>query len=150
MQISSYLFNPEIVSYVFNPQILATVNKPNTVRNTTVLNRQLRIYKGADNLVDFVVNDFDLQPLTVNQYTFKFTARDRYKNIIIEKNIPLRVGYTNRLALDILESDLETVNLGRYIWGMSVVMENNKERPVYLAANGNAEGSMEIVRWIGT
>lgn len=137
----------QITAYLFNPQVLARFNKPNTVRNTVMWNKPLRIYKGADNFIDIVVNDFDLQPVAVNIYTFNFRVRDRENTLILEKDIGLRANYTNRLALDILEADLADVNIGQYTWGISLTDEDGKKRPLYLEVNGNAEGSIQVARW---
>ena len=137
----------QIVAYLFNPEVMARINKPNTVRNTVTWNKPLRVYKGADNFIDIVVNDFDLQPTTVNLYTFNFRARDREQNLILDKDITVRANYTNRLALDLLEADLADVNIGLYTWGLSFTDENGLKRPLYLELNGNAEGSMQVARW---
>lgn len=137
----------QVVAYLFNPEITARFNKPNTVRNTVMWNKPLRVYKGADNFVDIVVNDFDLQPTTVNLYTFNFRVRDREQNLLLDKSIGYRVGYTNRLALDILEEDLADVNIGMYTWGISLTDENGLKRPLYLELNGSAEGSIQVARW---
>lgn len=137
----------QIVAYLFNPEVMARINKPNTVRNTVTWNKPLRVYKGADNFIDIVVNDFDLQPTTVNLYTFNFRARDREQNLILDKEITVRANYTNRLALDLLEADLADVNIGLYTWGLSFTDENGLKRPLYLELNGNAEGSMQVARW---
>ncbi len=137
----------QIVAYLFNPEVMARINKPNTVRNTVTWNKPLRVYKGADNFIDIVVNDFDLQPTTVNLYSFNFRARDREQNLIVDKDISIRTGYTNRLALDILEADLADVDIGMYTWGLSFTDENGLKRPLYLELNGSAEGSMQVARW---
>lgn len=137
----------QLTSYLFNPVIQARFNKPNTVRNTVTWNKPLKIYKGADNFIDIVVNDFDQQPLTVNVYTFAFRARDRNLDIVINKPLTFRQGFTNRLALDLSESDLTDVDLGTYMWAIAMRDENGKERPLYLEVNGDAESSMQIVKW---
>jgi hypothetical protein len=137
----------QITAYLFNPEVMARFNKPNTVRNTVMWNKPLRVYKGADNFIDIVVNDFDLQPTTVNLYTFNFRVRDREQNLLLDKDIAIKTGFTNRLALNILEADLADVNIGMYTWGISLTDENGLKRPLYLELNGNAEGSIQVARW---
>jgi len=137
----------QITAYLFNPEVMARFNKPNTVRNTVMWNKPLRVYKGADNFIDIVVNDFDLQPTTVNLYTFNFRVRDREQTLLLDKDIAIKTGFTNRLALNILEADLADVNIGMYTWGISLTDENGLKRPLYLELNGNAEGSIQVARW---
>ena len=137
----------QITAYLFNPEVMARFNKPNTVRNTVMWNKPLRVYKGADNFIDIVVNDFDLQPTTVNLYTFNFRVRDREQTLLLDKDIAIKTGFTNRLALNILEADLVDVNIGMYTWGISLTDENGLKRPLYLELNGNAEGSIQVARW---
>jgi hypothetical protein len=137
----------QLVAYLFNPEIPARFNKPNTVRNTVTWNKPLKIYKGADNFLDVVINDFDLQPLAVNLYTFKFKVKDNNNNTVLIKQMGFRQNATNRLALDLLEEDLASLNVGLYVWGLSLIDERGKERPIYLELNGEAESTFQLSSW---
>jgi len=137
----------QLTAYLFNPEIQARFNRPNTVRNTVTWNKPLKVYKGADNYIDIVMNDFDLQPVVVNTYTFKFKVKDQDQNLLINKIVGFRSGTTNRLALNILKEDTAAMNIGLYTWGLSIIDENNRERPIYLEVNGDAVSTFELLSW---
>lgn len=137
----------QLTAYLFNPEIPARFNKPNTVRNTVMWNKPLIIYQGADNILDVVVNDFDMQPLPVNIYRFKFKVKNNKDDVVLVKEMKFKEGATNRLSLEIMENDVSTWSLGMYTWGISVTDDLNRERPMYLELNGDAESTFQLRRW---
>lgn len=137
----------QLTAYLFNQEIQARFNKPNTVRNTVFWNKPLKIYKGADNLLDIVVNDFDLQPVALGAHEVRFKVKNKNHDVVINKVLTVRNGYSNRLALDLLEEELADLTVGMYIWGISLKDELNRSRPLYLEVNGEAEGTMQLIHW---
>lgn len=137
----------QLTAYLFNPEIPARFNKPNTVRNTVMWNKPLIIYQGADNILDVVINDFDMQPLVVNIYRFKFKVKNNKDDVVLVKEMKFKEGATNRLSLEIMENDVSTWSLGMYTWGISVTDDLNRERPLYLELNGDAESTFQLRRW---
>ena len=78
--------------------------------------RQLNVYKGIDNVLEFRLLNADQKPLDVDRYTPKFVAFDENKNMIIERDgVNLQVGdsssYTNKglFSVTITENDLLNV-----------------------------------------
>lgn len=102
-----------------------------------------------DNYIDIVVSDFDEQPVAVKTYAFTFKVRDQQNNLVINKPIGFKPGATNRLALNILKEDTLYLPAGLYVWGISVINENNREFPLYLELNGDAFGTFNLQNWIG-
>ncbi len=51
-----------------------------------VYNRQLQVYKGIDNVLDFRLYNADQRPIDVTSYTPKFIAFDEYNQMILEKD----------------------------------------------------------------
>jgi len=51
-----------------------------------VYTRQLKVYKGIDNVLEFRVLNADQKPVDVSAYTPKFQAFDENKNLVIEHN----------------------------------------------------------------
>jgi len=81
-----------------------------------VYSRQLNVYKGIDNVLEFRLLNADQKPLDVDRYTPKFVAFDENKNMIIERDgVNLQVGdsssYTNKglFSVTITENDLLNV-----------------------------------------
>lgn len=82
----------------------------------SVYSRQLTIYKGIDNVLEFRLLNADQKPLDVDRYTPKFVAFDENKNMIIEHDgVNLQVGdstsYTNKglFKVTVTENDLLNV-----------------------------------------
>ena len=81
-----------------------------------VYSRQLNIYKGIDNVLEFKLLNADQKPLDVDRYTPKFVAFDENQNMIIEHDgVNLQEGdsssYTKKglFKVTITENDLLNV-----------------------------------------
>lgn len=105
----------------------------------------IRVFKGIDNFIDIIVNDEEQQPLTINNNSFKFKVRDRDSTLLIDKQLEFVEGYTNRLALDLLSTDLEDINIGIYTWGIAMTDEDQRIRPLYLEINGDVDGAFHVI-----
>jgi hypothetical protein len=49
-----------------------------------VYSRQLQVYKGIDNVLEFRLLNADQKPIDISTYTPRFVAFDENKNLIIE------------------------------------------------------------------
>jgi len=81
-----------------------------------VYTRQLKVYKGIDNVLEFKLLNADQKPLDVDRYTVKFQAFDENNSLIIEHDgVNLQegdsTGYTNKglFKVTITENDLLNV-----------------------------------------
>jgi hypothetical protein len=81
-----------------------------------VYSRNLQIYKGIDNVLEFKLINPDQKPLDVDRYTPKFVAFDENRNMIIEREgVNLQEGdstaYTKKglFSVTITENDLLNV-----------------------------------------
>jgi hypothetical protein len=108
MQTSRYLVSNKI-NLLANDAGFVTEYRP-------VYHRQLNIYKGIDNVLEFKLLNADQKPLDIDRYTPKFLAFDENNNLIIEHDgVNLQVGdsssYTNKglFKVTITENDLLNV-----------------------------------------
>ena len=81
-----------------------------------VYSRNLQVYKGIDNVLEFKLINPDQKPLDVDRYTPKFVAFDENRNMIIERDgVNLQEGdstaYTKKglFSITITENDLLNV-----------------------------------------
>jgi len=81
-----------------------------------VYSRQLKIYKGIDNVLEFKLINPDQKPLDVDRYTPKFVAFDENKQMVIERDgVNLQEGdstaYTKKglFSVTVTENDLLNV-----------------------------------------
>jgi len=82
-----------------------------------VYTRQLKVYKGIDNVLEFKLLNADQKPVDVDRYTPKFQAFDENGQLVIEHDgVNLQVGdstgYTNKglFSVTITENDLLSID----------------------------------------
>jgi hypothetical protein len=83
----------------FTPRYLVN-NRINIVANVAgfvteyrpVYQRQLQVYKGIDNVLQFRLLNADQKPVPVSAYTPRFVAFDENKNMIIDRDCDLITG----------------------------------------------------------
>jgi hypothetical protein len=83
----------------FTPRYLVN-NRINIVANVAgfvteyrpVYQRQLQVYKGIDNVLQFRLLNADQKPIDISAYTPKFVAFDENRNMLIERNCELVPG----------------------------------------------------------
>ena len=108
MQTSRYLVSNK-VNLLANEAGFVTEYRP-------VYHRQINVYKGIDNVLEFKLLNADQKPLDVDRYTPKFVAFDENNNLIIEHDgVNMQEGdsssYTNKglFKVTITENDLLNV-----------------------------------------
>ena len=108
MQTSRYLA-PNRINLLANEAGFVTEYKP-------VYSRQLNVYKGIDNVLEFRLINPDQKPLDVDRYTPKFVAFDENNQMVIEHDgVNLQDGdstaYTKKglFSVTITENDLLNV-----------------------------------------
>ena len=109
------------------------------------MSRNLKVFKGVDNFIDIAVQDQEQQWLAINDYSFRFKVRDREANIIIDKELGFVEGYSYKLGIDLLVADLADLDLGTYVWGITVIDEDERTRPLFLELNGEVDGVLQLV-----
>lgn len=83
----------------FTPRYLVN-NRINIIANVAgfvteyrpVYQRQIQVYKGIDNVLQFKLLNADQKPIPVASYTPRFVAFDENKNMIIERDCDLITG----------------------------------------------------------
>ena len=136
----------QLTAYLFNPVIPARFNKPNTLRNTLQWNAPVRVYRGLDNYFDIELKDFDMQPVAVRSFVFKFKVKDSSNIVVLAKQLTFAANSNNRLALNILKEDTLYLKPGLFTWGLSMINENGREVPIL---NGDAIGTFNLQDWVG-
>ena len=73
-----------IPSYLVSNRSTLTANEAGFVTEyRPVYNRQLQVYKGIDNVLDFKLLNADQKPIDLSSYTPKFQAFDENNSLII-------------------------------------------------------------------
>lgn len=127
----------------FTPRYLVN-NRINIIANVAglvteyrpVYQRQLQVYKGIDNVLQFRLLNADQKPIDVSAYTPKFVAFDENKNLLIERNCTLVPGDDSAalrglFTVTITENDLLNVKDQFLSYNIYLVDVNNTKVLTY-------------------
>ena len=94
----------------------------------SVYNRQLRVYKGIDNVLEFKILNADQKPIDVSGYTPKFQAFDENRNLVIEHDGVAIVNddsAATRGLFTVTITDQDTLNISQQYLSYSVHLVSN-------------------------
>jgi len=116
-----------------------------------VYTRQLKIYKGIDNVLEFKLLNADQKPLDVDRYTVKFQAFDENNNLIIEhdgENLQQgdSTGYTHKglFKVTITENDLLNVKQQYLSYNIHLVDFDDSKVLTYSSAYFENSGTIYV------
>ena len=122
-------------------------NRTNIVANVAgfiteyrpVYSRQLQVYKGIDNVLEFRLMNADQRPINTTAYTPKFVAFDENNNLILEKDgVVLDDGSTSTKGLftvEITENELLNVKQQYLKYNIYMIDDNNDKLLTYTHSN---------------
>tara|TARA_B110000503_G_C7069059_1_gene380073 strand:+ start:426 stop:1211 length:786 start_codon:yes stop_codon:yes gene_type:complete len=131
-------------------------NRTNLVANVAgfiteyrpVYSRQLQVYKGIDNVLEFRLLNADQKPLDTTLYTPKFVAFDENQSLIVEHDgVVLDDGSTNRRGLftvTITENDLLNIKQQYLSYNIYLVDSNNDRILTYSHSNFNNDATIFV------
>lgn len=87
----------------------------NSVRFNQVYQRNLKIYPGVSNKLEFQVRNSDQKPKSISGYSFVFNLYNQEtQELIIEKDLIVESTSQGRLAVNLSESELKDLEPGMY------------------------------------
>lgn len=143
MQTSRYLLSNR-TNILINEAGYITEYKP-------VYTRELTVYKGIDNVLEFRLLNADQKPVDVDIYTPKFIAFDENKNLVIEHDaVVLQQGDSSlttkkgMFKVTITENDL--LNIKGQFLSYSIYLVDSDNQKVLTYSNGwfGAEGTIRV------
>ncbi len=113
-----------------------------------VYKRQVQVYKGIDNVIEFRLLNADQKPINTQRYTPKFVAFDENKNLVVEHNaVVLDDGSTATKGLftvTITENDLLNIKAQFLSYNIYLVDENEDNILTYTDTHFGNDGTMKI------
>jgi hypothetical protein len=114
-----------------------------------VYTRQLKVYKGIDNVLEFKVLNADQKPIDIGNYTPKFQAFDENKNLIIEHDGTLIAGDDSAatrglFSVTITENDLLNVKQQYLSYNIHLVDANGDASLTYSTAYFENSGTIYV------
>jgi hypothetical protein len=141
-----------IPRYLVDNKITIVANEAGFVTEyRPVYTRQVKLYKGIDNVVQFKLVNADQKPIDVDMYTPKFVAFDENQNMIIERDcVNLQegdsTGYTNKglCQVTITENDLLNVNQQFLSYNVYLVDPDSNKVLTYVNSHFDNNGIMYV------
>ena len=113
-----------------------------------VYNRQLQVYKGIDNVLQFKVLNADQKPVEIVNYTPKFVAFDENNNMIIEKDgTVLDDGSTTTrgtFSVNVTENNLLNVKQQYLSYNIYLVDSTNDKTLTYSDSNFDNDATIFV------
>jgi len=128
-------------------------NKTTLVSNDTgfvteyrpVYTRQLQVYKGIDNVLDFKLLNADQKPITtLNDHTIKFQAFDENKSLIIEHDGVVVNASLGLFKVTITDNDLLNVKQQYLSYSIYLVDSNGDNKLTYSDAHFGGCGTIYV------
>lgn len=136
--------------YLVSNRITIIANEAGfTTEYRPVYTRQVKVYKGIDNVLQFRVLNADQKPINISSYTPKFQAFDENKNLIIEHEGTLIVNDDSAASrglftVTVTENDLLNVKQQFLSYSIHLVDPNNNNVITYSDSHFGNEGTMYV------
>ena len=109
-----------------------------------VYTRQLQVYKGIDNVLDFKLLNADQKPIVLTGYTAKFQAFDENKSLIIEHDGVTVNASKGLFKVTITENDLLNVKQQYLSYSIHLVDSNDDRIITYSNSHFDNNGTIYV------
>lgn len=116
-----------------------------------VYRKQIQVYKGIDNVIEFRLLNADQKPINAELYTLKFVAFDENKNLVIEHDgVSVQTGdstgytYKGTYAVTITENDLLNIKQQYLTYNCYLLDVNNDKVITYTDSHFGNDGIIKI------
>ena len=139
-----------IPRYLVSNRITIVVNETGFVTEyRPVYNRQLQVYKGIDNKIEFRVLNADQKPIDISTMTPKFVAFDETQKMILEHNGTVVTGDDSSptrglFQVTISENDLLNVKQQYLTYNIYLVDDNNSKSLTYSHSNFDNDATIYV------
>lgn len=135
--------------YLVNNRIEIVSNDTGFVTEySPVYQRQLKVYRGIDNKIQFRLLNADQKPINSNLYTPKFVAFDENKSLIIERDCVVQDDGSSQtrglFQITITENDLLNVSQQYVSYNVYLVDSNGDKMLTYTDSHFDNNGTIFI------
>ena len=125
LQSSVYLYPNRLGVYT-------NLSEWNSARFNQVYQRNLKIFGGVDNKLEFQVKNSDQKPKSINGYNFVFNLTNpETHQLVLQKDCFVESTSQGRLAVTLTESDLLNIESGMYSFSMAAETRQNIDQDTY-------------------
>lgn len=134
-----------IPRYLVNNRTMLVSNEAGLLTEyAKVYQRDLTIYKGIPNTLEFQLKNADHKPVTLTGKTLKFAAYDENKRLVIEHSGTVLVANKGLFKVVITENDLLNLKQQYLTYAIHTVDSNNDRQITYADEQSNATGTLYL------
>lgn len=137
-----------LISYFYPNAVVVQLNidPALTLRNKTVFQRTVKIYKGIDNVIRFTFKNVDQKPVNITGLTVNFNMlSDEEGAVVISKGVTVANANIGVVTATLTSLDLQDLNEEFYNYSLSVTDANGSEQVVYTDDNYTARGEVQLL-----
>lgn len=136
-----------IPRYLVSNRSIITANEAGFVTEyRPVYNRQLQVYKGIDNVLEFKLLNADQKPISLTGYTAKFRAYDENNSLVIEHDgvqvVKNSANVKGVFKVTVTENDL--LNVKEQFLKYSIYLKDSNDNSVLTYTNSHFENNGTI------
>ena len=137
MERTNAYYYPNLIEVQCNPDPLITA------RHKIMYQRKIKLYKGVQNLVQFLFKNADQKPVNVTGWTITFNMMSDYEGILaLSKPATVVNAIGGLVTVSVSEFDLIDLVNNRYSYALTVTDPNGIEQVVYSDDNYDVRGEV--------
>lgn len=134
-----------IPRYLVNKRTMLVSNEAGLLTEyAKVYQRDLTIYKGIPNTLEFQLKNADHKPVVLTGKTMKFAAYDENNRLVIEHDGTVLVANKGLFKVVITENDLLNLKQQYLSYAIHIVDSNDEKQITYADEQSNATGTLYL------
>jgi len=135
----------KISSYLYSNRVILTANLTTfPVEFRIVYQRNLKIYRNIDNVIEFDIKNADQKRISLDDYTLEFIMTDLNSRMVFS-GTATNLASTGLASITITEADTRDLDQGFYHYVLYAVDTNGIKRLLYGDTQFGAKGRIELV-----
>ncbi len=115
-------------------------------RYRKVYQRNLKVYRGVDNRLDFQVKNGDEKPLPITNLTVVFNMVGvESKELVIQKDCTTYDAAKGRATVTLTQAEMEDIAAGHYHYSLFIQDAQGGKRPLYGDSQYGAIGVIDVI-----
>lgn len=117
--------------------------------NPPMIQYDTKIYKGASNVIDFVVRNNDRKPVNlVGSQVFALIQRVEQPELLREKAVHITDDKAGKARLNLSEADIQDLDGGYYNYSIKLVDQTGRHEFLYTDVNRSTVGTFELIEGV--
>lgn len=136
---SSYLYPNSI-------DVFTNLNTWTTARYRKVYQRNLKLYRGVDNRLDFQIRNGEERPQAISNLTVVFNIVGVDSNeLLVQQECAIHDATLGRFFAIVSEAAMEQIQPGHYLYSLYAVNADGVKTPMYSDSQYGVTGTLDVI-----